>query len=45
MSLTIADLTLIVEALGQLDAEYGRPDAVELAERVRAERDARRGDR
>jgi hypothetical protein len=38
------DLKLIIEALGQLDAEYGRPDAVKLAEQIRAERDARSAD-
>jgi hypothetical protein len=42
MHLSTEDLTLIIEALGTLDLEYGRPAAVELAERVRAERDARR---
>jgi hypothetical protein len=44
MSLSLADLELLVEALGQLDLEYGRPDAVALADRVRSERDARKAD-
>lgn len=44
MHLALKELSLIIEALGQLDAEYGRPDAVALAEKVREEREARRAD-
>jgi hypothetical protein len=36
---TLAELRLLIEALDTLDAEYGRADAVALAERLRAERD------
>lgn len=42
MHLSDEDLSLIIEALGQYDAEYGSAAALELAERVRAERAARR---
>jgi hypothetical protein len=35
MELSIKELRLLIEALGTLDAEYGRPDAVELEARVR----------
>lgn len=41
MHLTDEELKLIKEALGQLDLEYGRPDAVELAEKIRTELDRR----
>lgn len=34
MRFTTEELHLIREALGQLDAEYGRPEAVALSERV-----------
>lgn len=44
MYLTTEELRLIIEALGTLDMEYGRPDAVALAEKIRAERDARKAD-
>ncbi|MGX6604802.1 hypothetical protein ACWKSP_22140 [Micromonosporaceae bacterium Da 78-11] len=42
MHLTLKDLQLLIDALGQLDAEYGRTDAVALAEKIRAERDVRK---
>lgn len=35
MELSLAELQLIVNALGTLDAEYGSPAAAELAERMR----------
>lgn len=44
MHLTLEDLRLIIEALDQLDAEYGSPKAAALAEKIRAERDARSAD-
>lgn len=44
MSLTLAELRLLIEALESMDLEYGRSDAEALAARVRAERDARLAD-
>lgn len=35
MELSLKELKLISEALGTLDLEYGRPDAVALEARVR----------
>ncbi len=40
MELSLADLRLLIEALGVVEDEYGeRPAAVELRERLRVERD------
>lgn len=41
MDLSTEDLRLLIAALSQLDLEYDRPDAANLAERARAELDAR----
>ena len=35
MELSLKELRLVAEALGQLDLEYGRADALELEARVR----------
>jgi hypothetical protein len=44
MHLTLKEMRLLIEALDQLDMEYGRRDALALAEKIRAERDARKDD-
>lgn len=45
MNLTLEDLTLLIEALGTLIAEYGdRPNRTVLMERLEAERASRRAD-
>ena len=41
MELSLKELKLIIEALGQLDMEYGRSDAAALEARVREVRERR----
>lgn len=44
MFLSLEELRLIITALSQLDLEYGDAKAAALAEKVRAEYEARKAD-